>query len=156
MKKFLVIGNPIEHSLSPKLHSYWIKQNKIDAVYDKKKLKETDIKGIISKIKDVYECCAVAVPESFGGNALYLFVASKNNNLNDIISKKILGNFGSFALPKKIYYISEMPKNKSGKMLRRVLRTILENPNTKDYGDLSTILNKKILFEAQKKVLENG
>ena len=49
-----------------------------------------------------------------------------------------------------------MPKNKSGKMLRRVLRTILENPNTKDYGDLSTILNKKILFEAQKKVLENG
>ena len=36
MKKFLVIGNPIEHSLSPKLHNYWIKNNKIDAVYDKK------------------------------------------------------------------------------------------------------------------------
>ncbi len=121
-----------------------------------KRIGSEEIESIISKIKDVYECCAVAVPESFGGNALYLFVASKNNNLNDIISKKILGNFGSFALPKKIYYISEMPKNKSGKMLRRVLRTILENPNTKDYGDLSTILNKKILFEAQKKVLENG
>ena len=30
MKKFLVIGNPIDHSLSPKLHNYWIKQNKID------------------------------------------------------------------------------------------------------------------------------
>ena len=121
-----------------------------------KRIGSEEIESIISKIKDVYECCAVAVPESFGGNALYLFVASKNNNLNDIISKKILGNFGSFALPKKIYYISEMPKNKSGKMLRRVLRTILENPNTKDYGDLSTILNKKILFEAQNKVLENG
>ena len=51
MKKYLVIGNPIEHSLSPKLHSHWIKENSIDAVYDKKKLSETDIKGIIMKVK---------------------------------------------------------------------------------------------------------
>ena len=29
MKKYLVIGNPVEHSLSPKLHNYWIKANKI-------------------------------------------------------------------------------------------------------------------------------
>ena len=120
-----------------------------------KRIGSEEIESIVSKIKDVYECCAVAVPENLGGNALYLFVASKNNHLDNVISKKIVGNFGSFAIPKKIYYISEMPKNKSGKMLRRVLRTILENPNTKDYGDLSTILNKEILFEAQKKVLEN-
>ena len=44
MKKYIVIGNPIEHSLSPKLHNYWIKENNIDAVYDKKQLNETDIK----------------------------------------------------------------------------------------------------------------
>ena len=36
MKKYLVIGNPIDHSLSPKLHNYWIKKNKIEASYDKK------------------------------------------------------------------------------------------------------------------------
>ena len=35
MKKYLVIGNPIEHSLSPKLQNYWIKNNKLDAVYAK-------------------------------------------------------------------------------------------------------------------------
>ena len=52
MKKYLVIGNPIEHSLSPKLHNYWIKENNIDAVYDKKQLSETDIEGIISEVKD--------------------------------------------------------------------------------------------------------
>ena len=40
MKKYLVIGNPIEHSLSPKLHNYWIKKNNIDAIYDKKKINE--------------------------------------------------------------------------------------------------------------------
>ena len=46
MKKYLVIGNPIEHSLSPKLHNYWIKKNEIDAIYDKKKLNENDIENI--------------------------------------------------------------------------------------------------------------
>ena len=37
MKKFLVVGNPIDHSLSPALHNYWIKSNAIDAIYEKKK-----------------------------------------------------------------------------------------------------------------------
>ena len=36
MKKYLVIGNPVDHSLSPKLHNYWIKKNKIDGIYEKK------------------------------------------------------------------------------------------------------------------------
>ena len=51
MKKYIVIGNPIEHSLSPELHNYWIKKNKIDAFYDKKLIKEENIKNIIDKIK---------------------------------------------------------------------------------------------------------
>ena len=52
MKKYLVIGNPIEHSLSPKLHNHWIKENNIDAVYDKKQLNENDIEGIITEVKN--------------------------------------------------------------------------------------------------------
>ena len=51
MKKYFVIGDPIEHSLSPKLHNYWIKQNNINAVYDKKQLNETEIEGIIKEEK---------------------------------------------------------------------------------------------------------
>ena len=52
MKKYLVIGNPIEHSLSPKLHNHWIKKNNIDAIYDKKQLNEGDIEGIISEVRN--------------------------------------------------------------------------------------------------------
>ena len=52
MKKYLVVGNPIDHSLSPKLHNYWIKKNNIDAIYDKKKIDENDLKNIISEIKE--------------------------------------------------------------------------------------------------------
>ena len=52
MKKYLVIGNPIGHSLSPKLHNHWIKKNNIDAVYDKKQLNENDIEGTIFKVRN--------------------------------------------------------------------------------------------------------
>jgi shikimate dehydrogenase len=51
MKKYLVIGNPIEHSLSPKLHNHWIKENNIDAIYDKKQLNENDIEEIVDEVK---------------------------------------------------------------------------------------------------------
>ena len=51
MKKFLVIGNPIEHSLSPKLHNYWIKNNSIEATYDKQKLDESELEQLIAQIK---------------------------------------------------------------------------------------------------------
>jgi shikimate dehydrogenase len=52
MKKFLVIGNPIEHSLSPELHNYWMKNNGIDAIYEKQKLNENELEQIIFKVKD--------------------------------------------------------------------------------------------------------
>ena len=51
MKKYLVIGNPIEHSLSPQLHNYWFKQNNIDAVYEKKKINEIELKDIVSQVR---------------------------------------------------------------------------------------------------------
>ena len=52
MKKYFVIGNPIDHSLSPKLHNYWLKENNIDAIYDKKKIEEKNLQTIISEVKE--------------------------------------------------------------------------------------------------------
>ena len=52
MKKFVVIGNPIEHSLSPILHNYWIKNNGIDAIYEKQKLNEDELERQILQVKE--------------------------------------------------------------------------------------------------------
>ena len=52
MKKYFVIGNPIDHSLSPKLHNYWLTKNNIKAIYDRKKINEGDLQSIISKVKE--------------------------------------------------------------------------------------------------------
>ena len=63
MKKYFVIGNPINHSLSPKLHNHWLKQNNINAVYEKIKLEESEIENFIHKIKNQeINGCNVTVP----------------------------------------------------------------------------------------------
>ena len=63
MKKYFVVGNPINHSLSPKLHNYWLKQNNVNAVYEKIKLEENEIENFISKIKNQeINGCNVTVP----------------------------------------------------------------------------------------------
>ena len=51
MKKHSIIGNPISHSLSPKLHNYWFKQNNIDAIYEKFQPRTDQIKEILHQIK---------------------------------------------------------------------------------------------------------
>ena len=52
MKKYFVIGKPINHSLSPKLHNYWFKKNNIEATYEKKETDEKNLKTIISEVKE--------------------------------------------------------------------------------------------------------
>ena len=53
MNKYLVIGNPIEHSLSPLLHNYWFKKYRfLDSIYEKKKVEKKDLKKIVDQIKN--------------------------------------------------------------------------------------------------------
>ena len=71
MKKFFVIGNPIDHSLSPKLQNHWLKEKNIDATYDKIKLEDAQIKNFLQDIKDQKIAgCNVTVPFK---KKLYLF-----------------------------------------------------------------------------------
>jgi len=92
MKKYLVIGNPIKHSLSPKLHNHWFKENNIDAAYEKKQLKETDIEGIITAMKNGdIEGMNVTVP--FKKSVIPFldeleYFAKKTQSVNTIYKKK--------------------------------------------------------------------
>ena len=98
MKKYLVVGNPIEHSMSPKLHNYWIKKNNINAIYEKRKLKIDDIKFLISDIKsEKIEGANITVPFK---NAVIPFLdvlspeAKSTQSVNTIYLKdnKVIGH----------------------------------------------------------------
>ena len=98
MKKYIVIGNPVDHSLSPKLHNHWIKKNNIDAVYEKKQLNKNDIKNIISDVKnEKIDGINVTVP--FKKSVIFFidelsFEANKAQSVNTIYKKnnKIVGH----------------------------------------------------------------
>ena len=120
MKKYFVIGNPIEHSLSPKLHNYWIKENNIDAVYDKKQLNESDIEGAIYEIKnDKIHGMNVTVP--FKKSVIPFLdqltpLAKEVQSVNTIFKKnnKVIGDntdIGGFE--KGLNYINYDLKNKN-------------------------------------------
>ena len=63
IKKYFVIGNPINHSLSPRLQNYWIKHYNINAIYEKIKLEENEIESFINKIRNQkIDGCNITVP----------------------------------------------------------------------------------------------
>ena len=51
MRKYLVIGNPIEHSLSPLLHNFWIKKYNINALYKKQLLEKNDVEKVLNEVR---------------------------------------------------------------------------------------------------------
>ena len=51
MRKFLVIGNPVNHSLSPKLHNYWIKKKNLNALYGKLEANKSDLDELCENLK---------------------------------------------------------------------------------------------------------
>jgi len=119
MKKFLVIGNPIEHSLSPKLHNHWIKENNIDAMYDKKQLSENEIKGIITEVKNE-KINGINVTVPFKKSVIPFLdeltqLAKETQSVNTIFKKdnKIVGDNTDVAgFKQSLEYINYNVKNK--------------------------------------------
>lgn len=106
-----------------------------------------EIESIILTIKKIFECCVISLPDKFEGEIIYLFLSTKEKNLDSQIKKKIVDNFGSFAIPSKIFYVNELPKTRSGKILRKLLRNMLTKPNAIKKSDLNVMVNKKIFYQ---------
>jgi shikimate dehydrogenase len=97
-KNFLVIGNPIKHSLSPFLHNYWFHKNKINCEYKKLKTKQSSIKKILDKVKK-REIEGINVTIPFKNSVIkYLDVlkgdALKTSSVNTVYlsKKKLIGD----------------------------------------------------------------
>jgi len=109
-----------------------------------------EVESIILELDCIKECCTIGVEDQLEGSKIIVLVSSNKKNIDNVIVNKIVSNFGTYLIPEKIIYLDKLPKTKSGKILRRLLRDILNNK--KDFGDLSTIQDKRILNELIKKL----
>ena len=91
MKKHLIIGNPVSHSLSPKVHNYWFRANGIDGDYDKISPSENEINTIIQKVKN-NEIHGINVTVPFKQTVIPFLetlseTSRKTNSVNTIFNK---------------------------------------------------------------------
>ena len=115
-----------------------------------------EIESTLLQLKNVIEVAAISIENEIEGNVFYIFIACKKNSkyLEKAVNNKIHKNFGSFAIPKNIYLVNELPKTRSGKILRRVLRNLLKNNKITQY-DTSTLLKKSVVGDIEKIIKQN-
>ncbi|MGD9973816.1 MAG: acetyl-coenzyme A synthetase, partial [Desulfatirhabdiaceae bacterium] len=98
-------------------------------------------------VMEVAEAAVVPVADDIKGKVPDLFVALKpgftaSKELEDRISKALATEIGPIAKPRKVWIVPDMPKTRSGKIMRRVLGAI---SNKKDVGDVMTLANPEIV-----------
>ena len=111
------------------------------------------IEDSINEHPAVAESAVVGFPHDIKGNALYAFVILKEtgerrnqDNLRIEINQLISDQIGPIAKLDKIQFVSGLPKTRSGKIMRRILRKIAEEDYS-NFGDITTLLNPEIVEE---------
>lgn len=111
------------------------------------------IEDAINEHPAVAESAIVGFPHDVKGNALYGFVILKeigesrlHENLRKEINQIITEHIGPIAKLDKIQFTTGLPKTRSGKIMRRILRKIAEK-DTSNLGDISTLLNPEVVQE---------
>lgn len=96
----------------------------------------------------VAEAAVVGITDELTGQAVNAFVALKNGNEGDQTKKDLIlqvrKSIGPFAAPKAIFVVPDLPKTRSGKIMRRILRKIAENEPDK-LGDISTLADPTVV-----------
>ena len=106
------------------------------------------IEDAINLHKNVVESAVVGYPHEIKGNALRAFVILLNNDSNEDMAKEIKDliskTIGPIAKPDIIQVVPGLPKTRSGKIMRRILRKIASGEK-ENFGDISTLLNPEIV-----------
>ncbi len=118
------------------------------------RLGTADIEDAIDEHPDVVESAVVGFPHPIKGQGIYAYVVCRNNRddkaklrseITDIITKLV----GPIAKPDKIQFVGGLPKTRSGKIMRRILRKVAEG-ETDSLGDTSTLLDPSVVDEIKK------
>jgi acetyl-CoA synthetase len=111
-----------------------------------------ELESCIVSHPDVAESAVCGVPDEIKGDAIIAFVVLKQNVITTIpilekeLLIKIRSDIGAIATPKQIYFVTKLPKTRSGKIMRRLLKAIANNETI---GDVSTLEDGAAVTEIQ-------
>ncbi|MBI2626575.1 MAG: acetate--CoA ligase, partial [Candidatus Nealsonbacteria bacterium] len=110
-----------------------------------------EMESAINKHPDISECAVVGIPDAIKGEAPIAFIVFKDGKSREQMKKEavdyILRGIGPIALPKEVYLVEDLPKTRSGKIMRRILRKLFIK---EELGDLSTLANPESVDKIKK------
>ena len=116
-------------------------------------LSSAEIENALIDHHSVAETAAIAISHSIKGQAIVAFVSLKesiipDSSLEKILKEHVVKKIGPIARPEKIIFIAELPKTRSGKIMRRLLRDIAEG---RAVGDITTLLDPSCIDKIKSK-----
>jgi len=115
------------------------------------RLSTGELEDVITNHVDVSECAVVGKHDEIRGEVPIAFVVSRkpSESLKKEIISKIRKDIGPIASPKEIYFVEDLPKTRSGKIMRRVFKKLFVG---EDLGDLSTLANPESVEKIREKI----
>jgi len=114
-----------------------------------------ELESAITKLSEVIECAVVGMPDEIKGEVPVAFVIYKKRKPRKKIKKEVINQvnkeIGPIALPKEIFLVEDLPKTRSGKIMRRILKRLFTGQNL---GDLSTLANPKSVDKIKKAIAD--
>lgn len=120
------------------------------------RLGSAEIENAINKHEEICESAVIGYPHEIKGEAICVFAIAKNDcddTLSDLpqeIMHLVREEIGSVAAPDKIYISGDLPKTRSGKIMRRILKKLINKQD--DLGDITTLVNPEIVEQLQDKI----
>ena len=129
---------------------YWI-TGRVDDVLNVSghRIGTAEVEGAIGKTNGVAEAAVVGYPHEIKGQGIYSFVTlmtgvHPNEEIKKNILKSVVKDIGPHSKPDKIQFTESLPKTRSGKIMRRILRKIAED-NVEEMGDISTLADPAVV-----------
>jgi acetyl-CoA synthetase len=115
------------------------------------------VENAINMHSSVIESAVVGYPHDIKGQGIYAFVIAPNQHGDQELARKdimmtVTRIIGAIAKPDKIQFVSGLPKTRSGKIMRRILRKIAEG-DTSNLGDTTTLLDPAVVEEIKEGAL---
>ncbi len=117
------------------------------------RLSTAEMEDAVNRLSFVSECAVIGVPDKIKGEVPVVFLVTGKKITQGEIEKEIVAKLkegiGPIALPSKAYVVDDLPKTRSGKIMRRILRKLFTG---EELGDLSTLANPDSVEEVRKKI----